>query len=501
MLDLIALNLSFDLLFQPLTLLMLVLGVSIGIVIGVLPGLGPPVALSLALPFTFGMPFVPSIILLLSIYSASIYGGSISAIVAKIPGTGAAVATAQDGNAMFRAGRGGEALGLSLTGSVLGGLFSAIVLMIFAPLLAQLAAQFGPREYLAVCVFGLAVVVRVAGASLWKGLAMAGVGLWLTTWGIDPLSGGERYTFGNYQFYSGIKLIPFLIGIFAVSEVFIGAERAVHKINFDASSLKITIPGWQRLRELRGTLMRSSIIGTIIGIIPGEGAAVAAYYSYAEEKRRSNKPEEFGKGNPLGVLAPETANNETVGGALLPTMTLGVPGTPAAAILLGAFAINNLTPGPRLFEERGEIMYAIYLGLFLINIVMMVIGYFAIRFAAQIIRVPQNIVLPLVFLLSVAGIYSTFSSLFAVGIMLAAGVFGYVIRKLGFSVAPLVIGFVLGAIFEDGFRQSITTSQGSILEFFNTPIGLAIYALLFLTLFGERIWQRIERLFKGQNHE
>ena len=499
MLDYAAAGLALELLLQPLTLLMLIVGVVVGIIVGVLPGLGPPVALSLALPFTFEMSFVPSIVLLLSIYSASIYGGSISAIVAKIPGTGAAVATAQDGNAMFRAGRGGEALGLSLTGSVLGGLFSAFVLAIFAPLLAKLAAQFGPREYLAVCVFGLAVVVRVAGASLWKGLTMAGFGLWLTTWGIDPLSGGERYTFGSYQFYSGIKLIPFLIGIFAVSEVFIGAERAMTKIDFNASSLKIKIPGWNRLIELRGTLARSSIIGTIIGIIPGEGAAVAAYYSYAEEKRRSDRPEEFGRGAPLGVLAPETANNATVGGALLPTLTLGVPGTPAAAILLGAFAINNLTPGPKLFEDRGEIMYAIYIGLFVINIVMMLIGYFAIRFAAQIIRVPQNIVLPLVLLLSVAGIYSTFNSLFAVGITLAAGVFGYAIRKLGFSVAPLVIGFVLGAIFEDGFRQSITTSQGSLIEFFNTPIGLVIYGFLFLTLFGGHIWKLLGKLFRGEN--
>lgn len=498
MFDLDAFNLATQLLFQPITLIMLVVGVGIGIAIGVLPGLGPPVALSLALPFTFEMSFVPSIILLLSIYSASIYGGSISAIVARIPGTGAAVATAQDGNAMFRAGRGGEALGLSLTGSVIGGLFSALVLAIFSPLLAKLAAHFGPREYLAVCVFGLAVVVRVAGASLWKGLAMAGVGLWLTTWGIDPLSGGERYTFDSYQFYSGIKLIPFLIGIFAVSEVFIGAERALTKIDFDASSLKINIPGRARLKELKGVIIRSSIVGTVIGIVPGEGAAVGAYYAYAEEKRRSDKPEEFGKGSPIGVLAPETANNATVGGALLPTMTLGVPGTPAAAILLGAFAINNLTPGPRLFEERGDIMYAIYIGLFLINLVMMMVGYFAIRFAAQIIRVPQNIVLPLVFLLSVAGIYSTFSSLFAVGIMIASGVFGYIIRKLGFSVAPLVIGFVLGAIFEDGFRQSITTAQGSVLEFFNTPIGLSIYGLLFLTLFGGRIWQRLRVMIKRE---
>ena len=499
MFDAVLLAQAVEQLFTPLTLFLLVLGVVIGIVIGVLPGLGPPVALSLALPFTFSMDFVPSIVLLLAIYSASIYGGSISAIVAKIPGTGAAVATAQDGNAMFRQGRGGEALGLSLTGSVIGGLFSAVVLMIFAPLLAKLAAQFGPREYLAVCVFGLAVVVRVAGASLWKGLAMAGIGLWLTTWGIDPLSGGERYTFGSYQFYSGIKLIPFLIGIFAVSEVFIGAERALTKIDFDASSLKIQIPGAKRLNALKWKILRSSVVGTIIGIIPGEGAAVAAYYAYAEEKRRSDDPESFGKGNPDGVLAPETANNATVGGALLPTMTLGVPGTPAAAILLGAFAINNLTPGPKLFEERGDIMYAIYIGLFLINIVMMVVGYFAIRFAAQIIRVPQTIVLPVVLLLSICGIFATFNSLFAVATMLAAGVFGYVIRKLGFSVAPLVIGFVLGVIFEDGFRQSITTSQGSILEFFNTPIGLVIYAILLITLFGEPVWKFFSKRIGKKN--
>lgn len=498
MFDPAALMLGIDQLFTPLTLLLLVFGVSIGIVIGVLPGLGPPVALSLALPFTFTMEFVPSIILLLSIYSASIYGGSISAIVAKIPGTGAAVATAQDGNALFKQGRGGEALGLSLTGSVIGGLFSAVILLIFAPLLAQLASEFGKREYLAVSIFGLAVVVRVAGASLWKGLAMAGIGIWLTTWGLDPITGDDRYTFGSYQFYSGIKLMPFLIGIFAVSEVFVGADRALRKIEFDSSSLRIQIPGWKRLGELKNVIMRSSVVGTVIGIIPGEGAAVAAYYSYAEEKRRSDDPDSFGKGSTIGVLAPETANNATVGGALLPTMTLGVPGSPAAAILLGAFMINDLTPGPLLFEERGDIMYAIYIGLFLINIVMMVIGYFAIRAAAQIIRVPQTIVLPLVMLLSVAGIYATEGSLFAVGTLLAAGVFGFIIRKLGFSVAPLVIGFVLGKIFEDSFRQSITISQGSIWEFFNTPIGLVIYFLLFLTLFGAPIWGFIKKRLGGR---
>lgn len=498
MFDAAAFMMALEQLFTPLTLLLLIFGVLLGIVIGVLPGLGPPIALSLALPFTFHMDFVPSIVMLLAIYSAAIYGGSISAIVAKIPGTGAAIATAQDGNALFKQGRGGEALGLSLTGSVIGGLFSAVVLLIFAPLLADLAREFGFREYLAISIFGLAVVVRVAGASVWKGLAMAGVGLWLTTWGLDPLTGDDRYTFGSYNFWNGIKFLPFLIGIFAVSEVFVGAERAMKKIEFTKTSLQIQIPGWKRLMALKNVIMRSSIIGTVIGIIPGEGAAVAAYYSYAEEKRRHPNGKNFGKGEPVGVLAPETANNATVGGALLPTMTLGVPGSPAAAILLTAFMINDLTPGPKLFDERGDIMYAIYLGLIVINIAMMVIGYFAISAAAQIIRVPQTIVLPLVMLLAVAGVYATDQSLFAIATLLGAGLFGFIIRKLGFSVAPLVIGFVLGKIFEDSLRQSITISQGSLAEFFNSPIALIIYFLLFLTLFGGAILKWVMRKIKGQ---
>ena len=475
----------------PLTLTLLVVGIILGLIIGILPGLGPPIAIALALPFTFYLETVPSMILLLGIYSAAIYGGSISAIAVGIPGTGAAIATVQDGHKMFKSGRGGEALGFSLVGSIVGGIFSVICLALISPLLANLAVKFGPQEYLAVSVFGLVVVVRVAGQSLAKGLLVGGIGIFLTTWGLDELNGTERYTFGSYHLYEGLPLVPFLVGLFAMSEVLIGAERASRKIEFSIESLKVKLPGFKTLKRMKDVIFRSSVIGTIIGIIPGEGAAVGAFFAYSEAKRRSAEPERYGTGIPEGIVAPETANNATVGGALVPTLTLGVPGSPAAAVLLGALLIQGLTPGPKLFSDEPDLMYAIFLGLFLINILMMFIGLVAIRFAAQLIRVPTSVIVPTVMLLSFVGIYSVSNSFFNVSVLLGAGILGYVVRKLGYSIAPLSIGFVLGPILENSLRQSITIADGSVVEFFNTPIGLTIYGLLVLTILWGPIMQRL----------
>ena len=487
-----ALYTAFGLLAEPIALALLLAGIVLGLIIGILPGLGPPIAIALALPFTFYLETVPSMILLLGIYSAAIYGGSISAIAVGIPGTGAAIATVEDGHKMFKAGRGGEALGFSLTGSIIGGLFSAVCLALISPLLADLAVKFGPREYLAISVFGLVVVVRVAGQSLPKGLLAGALGIFLTTWGLDELNGTERYTFGTYHLYEGLPLVPFLVGIFAMSEVLIVAERALKKIEFTHESLTVKLPGLRTLGRLKDVIVRSSVIGTVIGIIPGEGAAVGAFFAYSEAKRRSKTPEKFGTGIPEGIIAPETANNATVGGALVPTLTLGVPGSPAAAVLLGALLIQGLAPGPKLFTERPDLMYAIFAGLFIINIVMMFIGLVAIRFAARLIMVPASVIAPTVMLLSFVGIYSVSNSFFNVGVLLGAGILGYVLRKLGYSCAPLSIGFVLGPILENALRQSLTIADGSAAEFFNTPIGLTIYAALLLTV----IWGPAVRLFK-----
>ncbi len=491
--DFSALTLALSQLVQPISLALLVVGIVLGLVIGILPGLGPPIAIALALPFTFYLDPVPSMILLLGIYSAAIYGGSISAIAVGIPGTGAAIATVQDGHKMYKDGKGGEALGFSLTGSVIGGLFSVVCLALLTPLLAEFAVKFGPREYLAISIFGLVVVVRVAGQSLAKGLLAGALGIFLTTWGLDELNGTERYTFGSYHLYEGLPLVPFLVGLFAVSEVLIGAERALQKIEFSQASLKVKLPGLKTLGKMKDVLFRSSLIGTIIGIIPGEGAAVGAFFAYSEAKRRSKKPEKFGTGIPEGIVAPETANNATVGGALVPTLTLGVPGSPAAAVLLGALLIQGLSPGPKLFSERPDLMYSIFIGLFFINIFMMFIGLIAIRFAARLIMVPTAVIVPTVLLLSFVGIYSVSNSFFNVGVLLGAGILGYVVRKLGYSIAPLSIGFVLGPILENSLRQSLTIADGSVGEFFNTPIGLSIYAALVLTILWGPVTSRLKR--------
>ena len=488
-----SLVLAFTQLTQPISLALLVGGIVLGLVVGILPGLGPPIAIALALPFTFYLDTVPSLLLLLGIYSAAIYGGSISAIAVGIPGTGAAIATVQDGHRMFKDGRGGEALGLSLTGSIIGGLVSVVCLAFISPLLAELAVKFGPREYLAISVFGLVVVVRVAGESLAKGLVVGGLGIFLTTWGLDELNGTERYTFGSYHLYEGLPLVPFLVGLFAMSEVLIGAERALQKIEFTQASLTVRLPGLKALGKMKDTILRSSLIGTVIGIIPGEGAAVGAFFAYSEAKRRSSDPRKFGTGIAEGIVAPEAANNATVGGALVPTLTLGVPGSPAAAVLLGAFLIHGLAPGPRLFSERPDLMYSIFIGLFIINILMMFVGLAAIRFAARLIMVPTAVIVPTVMLLSFVGIYSVSNSFFNVGVLLGAGILGYVIRKLGYSIAPLSIGFVLGPILENSLRQSLTIADGSMLEFFDTPIGISIYAALVLTI----LWGPVTTRLRG----
>ncbi len=482
-------------LIDPISILLLIAGIVLGLVIGILPGLGPPIAIAIALPFTFYMDIVPSLILLLAIYSAATYGGSISAIALGIPGTGSAMATVLDGNKMFKAGRGGEALGLSLTSSMIGGLFSAVALAILAPLLASIAVQFGPREYLAISIFGLLVVVRVAGDDLVKGIIAAAIGLFLTTWGIDPVNGTTRYLFGSYKLYEGMPFVPFLLGVFAVSEMFIQAEHNLRATKFDTESLRARLPSFPVLNRLKGLILRSSIIGTVIGVIPGEGAAVGAFFSYSEAKRRSKTPEKFGTGIPEGIVAPETANNATIGGALVPTLTLGVPGSPAAAVLLGAFLIQGLVPGPKLFSDRPDLMYAIFVSLFVINILMIFIGLVTIRFAAMIVAIPAQIVIPSVLILCFLGTYSVTGDLFGIQVMIMAGIFGYVFRKLGFPVAPLAIGFVLGEILETALRQSFVVSRGSVIDVFNSPIALTIYGILIASI----IWEPVTKLlFKGK---
>lgn len=341
------------------------------------------------------------------------------------------------------------------------------------------------------------VVVRVAGRSMAKGLIMGGIGIFLTTLGVDEINGNMRYTFGSYNLYDGIPMVPILVGLFAISESLTNCEKLAPP-KFDEKSLVSNLPSFKTLYRLKNLLLRSSIIGTIIGIVPGEGAAIGAFFSYSEARRKSSTPEAFGTGIPEGVVAAETANNATIGGALIPTLTLGVPGSAAAAVLLGAFMIQGLNPGPKLFENSPEVMYSIFIGLFIINILMLFVGQLTIRFAAKIIAIPMRVVVPIVLLLCFVGAYCVGNDIFGVWVLLWIGVFGYVVRKLEFPIVPCCIGFVLGPMIETSFRQSIVVSDGNVISFFASPIAGTIYFLLILSLTWKYLFGWIKGLLENK---
>lgn len=483
---------AFIQLVQPLNIFLLILGVGLGIVIGVIPGLGAPLGIAILLPFTFYISPIQAFSLLLGVYSGAIYGGSISAIILGIPGTPPAAATLMDGNPMFKQGKGGEALCLALVGSVIGGIFSAVCLAFITPILAEFAMKFGPPEYFALGVFGILVVGKISGENALKGFLMGAVGILLTTVGIDPVNANMRFTFDSVNLYAGISFIPLLVGLFALPEMMVKCEALVRRA-VPEGALKVRLPGLRTLNRYKGIFLRSSIIGTIVGIIPAEGGAVGAFLSYGEAKRVSKHPERFGHGAAEGVIAPETANNATIGGALIPTLTLGIPGSAAAAILMGALMIHGFTPGPRLFMEAPELMYSIFIGLFIINIIMLFLGMLAIRSAVRIIKVPDWIIIPIVLLLCFLGSYSIKNSLFGVWVMLWAGLFGYILRKFGFPLIPCVLGFVLGPMIEVNFRQSLTLSDGAWSIFVTRPISLTVYGLTLLAFFLQPFLDWIKR--------
>lgn len=337
-------------------------------------------------------------------------------------------------------------------------------------------------------VIGRASAIAEAGSDLSDN---AGVGVWLTTWDIDELNGAERYLFGSYNLYEGLPFVAVLVGVFAVSELLLNAQHKTPPLEFDKESLAPRLPSFKVLSDLKATLLRSSIVGTVIGILPGEGAAIGAFFGYAEAKRKSKHPELFGTGIPEGIVAPETANNATVGGALIPTLTLGVPVSPAAAILLGALLIQGLSPGPRLFSEAPDLMYAIFIGLFLINIVMIFVGLLTIRMAAKIIMIPIHIIVPTVMLLCLVGVYSVKNDLFSLWVLIALGAFGFLLRKLNFAVAPFTIGFVLGPILERSFRQSYMLGDGTVIGFFESWIAVVIYLALLISVAGGPIMNAV----------
>jgi putative tricarboxylic transport membrane protein len=474
-----SLALGFVDIFHLSNILAIAIGVLVGISVGALPGLTATMAVAIMTPITFSLSPDIGINLLLGVFVGGIFGGSIPAILLRTPGTPSAIATLLDGYPMTQKGQAGQALYMALFASVCGGIISALVLMTVAPQLAKVALKFGPAEYFGLTIFGISIISSVAGKRMVKGLITGVLGILLSIVGMDWVTGVPRFTFGSTDMLGGFSLIPVLIGVFAASEVFHqvhqsfvkGAKKARPQIN----------KTYIRLREMKQyfvTIIRSGFIGTFIGIVPGTGGPIAAFLAYSEGKRFSKHPEEFGKGAPEGVAAAESANNATTGGTLVPMLTLGIPGDAVTAVLVGAFMIQGLQPGPLLFVQHGRTVFALFAGLFVANIILYIVGVLGLRYFAKAANVPSRIQAPIILLLCFVGSYTVANSMVDVGVMLAMGVVGYFMRKYQFPGAPMVIGLILGPIVEKSLRQALTTSHGDWMIFLRSPI-CAIF--LFLT--------------------
>jgi putative tricarboxylic transport membrane protein len=485
--------LGFADIFHLMNLVAIAFGVMAGIIVGALPGLTATMAVAIITPLTFSLPPEIGINLLLGIYVGGIYGGSISAILIRTPGTPAAIVTVFDGYPLAQKGRASEALYMALFASFSGGIISALILITVSPQLAKMALKFGPAEYFGLTVFGISIIASVSGKSLTRGLISGVLGVLLSTVGMDLFTGVPRFTFGQTYMLAGFKLVPVLIGVFAVSEVLYQIRNIGKKqISFQGQIDKLFIR-WKEMKKYMWTIIKSGLIGTFVGIVPGTGGGIASFIAYAEAKRVSKRPEEFGEGALEGVAAAESSNNATTGGALVPMMTLGIPGDPLTAVLIGAFMIQGLQPGPLLFQHHGRTVFALFAGLLVANLLLFALGYLGLRFFAKIAHVPVSILSPTIVVLCFVGSYAVGNSMLDVVVMVVMGIVGYLMRKYEFPGGPLVIGFILGPMVEKSLRQSLTRSHGSWLIFLKSPICLVFLILTILSIIYPMIRDRVIR--------
>ena len=466
------------LLFTLENILWINLGVFIGSVFAAIPGLSVILCVILFLPVTYSMTAIPGMMFLLGIYCAGGYGGSGSAILINTPGTPHAAATMLDGHPLSEKGRTKAALKIALYASTFGGIFSALMLLFLGPQVARVAAQLGTAEYFMVCVFGLTIIAGVSGKSMIKGLISACLGLLISCVGSDPMTSYDRFTFGVSRLYLGLDLAVCLIGLFALVEIMSKAEKRLDRLNLDTAQIKddgvITKAEYKRMAR---PVLLSSIIGVMVGIIPGTGASEASWFSYNTAKNMSKHPEEFGHGSVEGIAAAESANNAVTGATLIPLLTLGIPGDGTVAIMLSALMINGLNPGLSLFTTQGDIMYAIMLGLILVNIFMLLQGKFLTTLFAKVVSIPQEILTPIIVIFCFAGAYSVNENYFDVGIALIFGMLAWVLRKLELPPVPILLGLVLGSMTETNFRRALLISNGSPKIFFSS-----VYCIIFLVL-------------------
>lgn len=477
---------------NPMSFLLIVFAVFWGIAFGSVPGLTGIVGVALLIPFTFVFDPIEGLLLLGGVYVGSTFGGSISAILFNTPGSPEAACTALDGYPMARRGEAGKALGIALASSAIGGIIGTLVLMLAAPPLAQLALKFGPPEYFALAVLGITAISSIGGGSVLKGLIAGLLGLGVATVGLDPLTGMPRYTFGNLMLMTGIGFVPAIIGIFALAEVlqrFSEGEKDGQII----TGVSTKLPTVGEFLQTKWTLLRSSAIGTVIGALPGVGATTAAFISYSEAVRWSKTPENFGKGQPEGIAAPESANNAAVGGSMIPLLALGIPGSATTAVMIGGLTIHGIIPGPLLMTNNTELVYSVFIGMMLSNVLMLVFGLRAARFFSLILKAPYALVGPAIVVLCMTGVYALNNNIIDIAVMLVFGVVGFLLRRLGYPIACFIIGLVLGPIAELSLRQGLMLADYDFLAMISRPItgGLLLLSLLSV-VYG--IYGQIRRL-------
>ncbi len=472
---------GFSIALQPVNLFYCFLGCLIGTLVGVLPGLGPTAAMSLLLPATFHITPVPAIIMLAGIYYGAMYGGSTTSILVNIPGEAASVMTCLDGYQMARNGRAGPALGMSAFGSFIAGTFGIIGLTLMAPPLANFALQFGPPEYFSLMCLGMVVLTFLSSTSMVRALMMACFGIMVGSIGTDSVSGSSRFTFGITELMDGVGLVPVVMGLFGISEMLLNLETRIDR-NVFKTRVKGILPNMQDWIAARWSIVRGTVIGFFLGILPGGGAILSSFVAYAIEKKCSTTPEKFGTGCIEGVAAPESANNSAAQSAFIPLLTLGIPSNVVMAMLLGALIIHGVTPGPLLLTQHPNVFWGVIASMYIGNVMLLVLNVPLIGMWVQCLKVPYPIMMPLIILFCMVGAYTIANSVMDVFFMLVFGIIGYGMKKLKYDAPPFILAFVLGPMLEYSLKQSLVVSRGSFSIFLTRPIAATCLAVAVLLL-------------------
>ncbi len=489
---------GFQTIIQPGNLVLIFAGMLIGVLFGALPGISSSMGIVLMLPFTYYMGVLPSIILLVALYAGGAYGGSITAILFNTPGTPESVATTFDGYPMTQQGKAGRALGLAISASAFGGVFSAIIMLFLAPPLSKIALHIQSAEYFALALLGLMVIASIGSKSPLKAGISGILGILLAMIGLDPIMGKERFTFDSIYLMNGVEFIPIMIGAFALAEVFNQViERSENANNHKDTKVSMETIKIIQLLKYKWVLLKSAIIGTLIGILPGTGGSIASIVSYGEVMRSSKNKKQFGEGAEEGVIAPETSNNAAAGGAIIPTLVLGIPGSPTTAVILAALVLQGLQPGPQLMSAQPLLLYCIFFSMLIASITVLIGGRIGVKAFAATLKLPYYILGPFIVILSIIGSYAVSNDMFQVYIMVLFGVIGYFMKKFNFSPAAMILGLVLGLMMEENFRRHLLVTGGDFLSFFTRPLSLIIIiiavAALFLPMLPKKKKQKGEK--------